>query len=150
MHWPMRILKIIAISCFLILLSTNSAFAADVLIKGKIIDAKEQPVGLSSIKFINQQGQSVADTSTDSNGAYSVIISQGTYTIEASGPADSKFKTTTLKDQALNSDTDKNIILSTGSLPAIGSLPWIPILIVAAIIVVIIIFFAVRRRGSSL
>ncbi len=146
----MRMLRIIVISFFLLFLSAHNAFAADVLIKGRVIDTKEKPVGLSSIKFIDQQGKSVAGTSTDSNGAYSVIISQGTYAIEASGPAGSKFKTTTLKDQALNSDEVKNVILTTGSLPVVGSLPWLPILIIAVIIVAVLGFLIVRRRGSSL
>lgn len=145
----MRVLKSIVFSLILLLTSANIAFAADVLVKGNIIDTQEKSVGMSFISFLNSKGQKIVSTSTDSNGAYSVMIEQGTYTIEASGPAESKFQKTTLKDQTFNSDTEKDVVLSQGSILSSGGIPWIPIFIIAAIFVAVTVFLIVRRRNSS-
>jgi hypothetical protein len=126
------------------------AFAADVLITGKLTDSKSNPIGMGSVAFMDQQNKTVAASSTDSNGAYSVMIPQGTYSIEAAGPEGSNLPKATLKDQVFNSGTIKDIVLSAEVKGATTrAIPWLPIIIIAVIIAAVIGFILIRRQNSS-
>lgn len=134
---------------------TPFAYAANVRIQGKISDKSANPVGMGSIALIDQNGQTVAAAITDGTGRYDVSVPAGKYTITVSGPTGSTIEPVTLKEQVLNSDSQRDFTLATPqpkeTATKKASIPYAPIVVVVLIIIVSIgIFIFLKRRKPTL
>lgn len=104
----------ILVSFFVYLLVfTPYVYAANIRIQGKVVDGANNPIGMGSIVLVDGAGKTITAATTDGSGRYDITAPNGIYTITISGPQGSNITPTTLKDQVLSNDSQRDFALST-------------------------------------
>lgn len=143
----------ILVSFFVYLLVfTPYVYAANIRIQGKVVDGANNPIGMGSIVLVDGAGKTITAATTDGSGRYDITAPNGIYTITISGPQGSNITPTTLKDQVLSNDSQRDFALSTPQ-PAKAIKSTIPYAAIAVVVLVIVtsvgIFLFLKRRKPS-
>jgi protocatechuate 3,4-dioxygenase beta subunit len=94
------------------LLSIKPAFADTFQLSGKVTQGSGQPIENTTITVTSSStGTLAGTTTTDTNGDYSLIVSDGTYDITATPPSSSGFQSATQANQIITGNTVVNFTL---------------------------------------
>ena len=108
---------------------------------------------MGSIVLVDGAGKTITAATTDGSGRYDITAPNGIYTITISGPQGSNITPTTLKDQVLSNDSQRDFALSTPQ-PAKAIKSTIPYAAIAVVVLVIVtsvgIFLFLKRRKPTL
>jgi hypothetical protein len=112
MNTRVKLLGVLSLALSIALLVQITAAAATFQLSGSVKDYVGNPIAGTAVDVIDQiTSATVVSTTTDSNGSYAVLLPEGTYDIEVTPPASSGFRSSTIPDVSITSDTVLDIVL---------------------------------------
>ncbi len=91
------------------------ALAAGLLVEGFVIDSLGAPVADVDVDFVDGSGAAIFDAVTDDTGYFGVVVTSGSYLVQYTPPADSRFLTHKVGPTSISGDTVlRRVTLETG------------------------------------
>lgn len=114
--WKLTTVRILV--AVLLLLSIGGATATRAVgattyqVSGKVTDQSANPIVGATVAAIDPASSTtVASTTTDSNGSYTLSVASGTYNVQVTPPSGSGFQTSTVNNQTISANTTLNVVL---------------------------------------
>ncbi len=102
----------ISTALFLAIIFAANALAATFQVSGRVTDQSGSPLADTLVSIINPgSGSTIASASTDSNGAYSLSVDEGTYNIRVTPPAGSGLGSAVALNQTIDGPKEIDFVL---------------------------------------